>query len=125
MILVSLMLYGVIGPRDFKGQEYQNLDYVGQVLAAFPDCEGFVSGGSKGVEQLVEQYASRTQKPFQKIPPNIKLHGARGAFDIRNSEIIAKVGKLVVFWDGCTPGVVETLAKCMLTGKPAILVPLE
>lgn len=119
------MLYGVIGPRDYKGAEYTNLDYVGRVLDGFPDNDGVISGGSKGVEQLVEQWAGRVRKPFHKIPPNIKLHGSRGAFDIRNSEIINKVDKLLVFWDGCTPGVVDTLAKCMLTGKPAILVPLE
>jgi hypothetical protein len=119
------MFYGVIGPRDYKGVEYNNIDYVGSVLESLPNCDGFVSGGSKGVEQLVEQWASLSGKPFSKVPPNIKLHGARGAFDIRNSEIINKIDVLVHFWDGCTPGVVETLAKCMLLGKSAILMPLR
>jgi hypothetical protein len=119
------MLYGVIGPRDYKGQEYTNLDYIGSVLDSLPDCEGFISGGSKGVEQLVEQWTVLAAQPFAKIPPNIKLHGARGAFDIRNSEIIGKVDRMIIFWDGCSPGVIDTLAKCMLSGTPAILMPLE
>ena len=119
------MEYGVIGPRDFKGEIYENIDYISEVLSQYEDMELLVSGGSKGVETLASAWSDTNEVEFHLIPPNINFHGFKKAFVVRNTEIVSRVSRMIVFWDGITPGVVDTLGQCMLLSKPVDLIPMK
>lgn len=118
------MIYGIIGPRDFNGKEYDDYDHVADILSTF-GIDKIISGGSKGVEKLVEEYSTDRNIEFEVIRPNIQLHGHRSAFFIRNSEIIRASQSMIVFWDGTTQGIVDVLSNTVRVYKRAILVPMS
>ncbi len=119
------MEYGVIGSRDFKGKVYDNLDYISEILSRYDDMDVLVSGGSKGVEALAKEWADENEVEFCLVPPNINFHGYRKAFVVRNTEIISRCDRMVIFWDGMTPGIMDTLGQSMLLGKPVDLMPMR
>ena len=118
------MIYGIIGPRDFNGKEYEDYDHIETLLNTFT-IDKIISGGSKGVEKLVEEYSESQGIECEIIRPNIQLHGHRSAFFIRNSEIIKACQSMIVFWDGTTQGIVDVLANTVRSGKRVNLVPMS
>lgn len=120
------MIYGVIGPRDFHGQEYRNKAYVHKVLETFTDMTQMVSGGSLGVEKLAEQYAAETELPFIRIPPKqVRHQPVAKTFLIRNHEIILASQALILFWDAEYQVVLDTLALCTKSLKEATIIPMQ
>ena len=118
------MIYGIIGPRDFNGKEYDNYDHIEGLLNTFT-IDKIISGGSKGVEKLVEEYSDNMNIEYEVVRPNIQLHGHRSAFFIRNSEIIKASQSMIVFWDGATQGIVDVLSNTVRAGKRVNLVPMS
>lgn len=119
------MRYGVIGPRDFRGEVYDNKEYISGVLATFDDMTTMISGGSRGVEAIAESWCNTDLIEKVLIPPNIKLHGNKEAFNVRNAEIIENSDILIVFWDGTASGIVGTLAQAMIRGVEVYMFPLR
>lgn len=119
------MIYGIIGPRDFNGHRYDNYRYVHDVLASFTDVDSLISGGSKGLERMVEQFAKAIGKPVSLIRPDINKFGATAAFTIRNQEIVNACQTLIVFWDGRMADTPETLAFAMRAHREVYLIPMQ
>lgn len=119
------MHYAVLGPRDFREEEYTNYTYVKSVLESFPDATALVSGGSRGVEELVHKFALETDIEFIKIAPVFKGRGPDAAFNIRNVEIMERCDELVVFWDGESSRVRDFIIMLMKRGKEVTLIPMK
>lgn len=122
---MSGIVYGLIAQRDFQGKTYDNYDYVTRQLESFTDMTKLISGGGKGVEYLAEKWATQSNLPFKRIPPDIEENGQNAAFVIRNNAIINECEVLIVFWDGNNTKVIETLSTAMLCKREVILLPLQ
>lgn len=118
------MKYGVFGPRDFQNSEYENYQHIYNSLTSFSDATKIYSGGSRGVERLVERFAEETDIPFQLIRPDIEKHGVDTAFYIRNTEIVQNSESVIVFWDGTGSRIIDLIAYCMRVNKEVTLVPM-
>lgn len=123
---------GVIGVRDFKGDLYTNHVYVTEcfkqhVLKTLGAETKFriVTGGGKGCESMIVDWAHQNQIDCRKIPPNIRELGQYKAFSIRNSHIVSQCDELVVFWDGVVDVVREALITAMHIKKKATLFPIQ
>ena len=83
-----------------------------------------ISGGAKGVERLAEKYAEDTELDKHIVRPNIKMHGYKSAFFIRNTEILGMCDSLIVFWDGTEQSIVDVLSHAMKIKIEVNLVPM-
>lgn len=119
------MIYGVIGQRDHNGCEYRNFDYITQVMGSFSDADTIISGGARGVEEMVGRWATGAGKNFRIIPPNINVHGVRSGFLIRNTEIVSASDALVMFWDGKMDGYTDIISLCMREGMEVFVLPMK
>lgn len=123
-------IIGVIGVRDYKGVVYANSEYVEQQIKEFIKQRGIVhpvsivTGGGRGVEQLVVDWATAAKIPVRKIPPNITQFGQKKAFSVRNNNIVAECHDLAIFWDGSTDIITEAIITAMQLGKTATVYPL-
>lgn len=122
---------GVVGVRDFKGSIYTNTSYVIRAIEEHIRKEGIdmrriyvVTGGGRGVEQMVVQWCEAKNIPYRKIPPNIQEYGPRKAFAIRNNHIVAECDELIVFWDGCIDITTEAITTSMHQSKKASVFPV-
>lgn len=119
------MKIGVLGPRDFNGQLYDNYAYVEDVLAGYlPDVTEIISGGGKGTESLAQRWAEEAGVTFTMVRPNISLYGTVTAFHYRNSLIIEKADHLLCFWDGRSSYVFGPASEAITANKYVDLVPL-
>lgn len=119
------MQYAVLGPRDFRHEEYKNYSYVAGILAGFADTTAIISGGSRGVESLVHTFAQQSNVEFILIPPVFRVRGERSAFFVRNRKIVDACDALIVFWDGKSTRIMDTLILAMERGKEVSLIPME
>ena len=122
---------GLVGVRDHKGSLYTNNTYVVRILENHMRQRGLalaslyvVTGGGKGVEDIVIQWCSAKDIPFRKIPPNIVEFGPKKAFTIRNNNIVSQCDELVVFWDGCVDIISESIITAMQQSKIATIYPV-
>lgn len=108
------MKYGIIGLRDFNGEVFDNFECVNSALNCFkPSMTGIVSGGGKGAERLVQRWATEQDVDFKLILPNIKTHGKKDAFLIRNLDILKEADELIIFWDGMNLGNIKAIGHAM------------
>ena len=123
-------IVGVLGVRDFNNAVYTNYDYICATMDDYLDKNrippGFLilTGGGRGVETLVGQWAEERGYALRKIPPNIEQFGAKKAFSIRNHNIVAEAKDVVIFWDGYTEVTREALVSTIHMQKRAIIYPL-
>jgi hypothetical protein len=127
----KLHTIGVIGVRDFKGELYTNTDYVidcfkTHVINNHGREKKFkiVTGGGKGVEDMLVKWAKDNQIDCRKIPPNIREFGSMKAFSIRNNHIVSQCDELIVFWDGVVDIIAESLITAMHVHKKTTIFPI-
>ncbi len=79
-----------------------------------------ISGGARGVDALVRQYAQEHSIPLTEILPDYDRYG-RGAPLRRNEEIVAKADMVLAIWDGQSRGTAYTIRCCRRLGKPVMV----
>lgn len=119
------MKYSVIGTRDFNGKIYDNKEYIASVLSTFKDLHCLVSGGGKGIESLAQNWAISTNKQFELIPPNIKLHGSRDAFLHRDIALVDASDSVIIFWDGIKNISLALISSAIKSKKTVHIFPLQ
>lgn len=122
---------GVIGVRDHKGSLYTNEAYVTKTFVRFlsknaPTDRKFkiITGGGKGTDRIIVDWAEKNQIDYKMIPPNIKALGVLKAFVIRNKHIVSTCDELVVYWDGTADLVTKSIAQAMHVGKRVTVIPV-
>lgn len=118
------MKYGIIGIRDYNHKIYDNRDYIFDVLNNFSDVSGIISGGSKGIEKIVEDWAAENDISVRIVLPNIQQHGKEAAFIVRNDNILAQSEACIVFWDGFNKAIAQFMKNAMLQKKEVSLIPV-
>ena len=102
------MKIGVTGSRSIK--DYITIsNYLNRILR---NLEGYtiVTGGHTAVDKLVKNYALQNNIPFEEITPNWEKFKGE-AFYQRNLKLI-DCDKIVVFWDGVSPGTAQLIHLC-------------
>jgi hypothetical protein len=124
----SRISVGITGGRD-----YPKLVYVAKYFTWFlKHCEDseiplrLVHGGARGVDQLVDA-AARIKFHFPSanlivLKPNYERYGKAAPF-VRNDEIVRQSDVIVAFWDGNSPGTLDTIRKAVIAGKPVVMNP--
>lgn len=76
-----------------------------------------VSGGAKGIDTCVREFAEREGIKLTEFFPDYRLFG-RGAPLRRNLQIIEYSDVIVAFWDGRSRGTAFVIKQCTKIGKP-------
>lgn len=88
------------------------------------ECTEIVSGGAKGIDTCVADYAKRKGVPLTEILPRYERYG-RAAPIKRNKEIVDCSDEVVAFWDGKSRGTAFVIAYCKKKEKPCSVVLLS
>ena len=103
------MKIGIVGSRSL---ECNNIEiYIPK------ECSEIISGGAKGIDSCVANYAKAKNIKLTEILPEYKKYG-RAAPLVRNKIIVESSDRLVVFWDGKSKGtkfVIDYAAKIKKT----------
>lgn len=98
------MKIAVVGSRGLN-----NLELLEKTLKPYlPKISLMLSGGAKGTDQLAEIWALNNGVSTEVFLPNFKRFG-RGAFRMRNIEIVKNADLVLAFWDGLSPGTKMTI----------------
>ena len=112
------MKIAIIGSR-----ECSNIDFAGNleaVLNVFKD-DTIISGGAKGIDTLVANYAKEKKINLIEFLPDYKKNGRAATF-IRNREIVDNSNVVVAFWNGNSKGTKYTLDYARKKDKRIIVV---
>ena len=104
------MKVAIVGSRDV---DLSQLDWLDQQVP--PDCDGFVSGGARGVDQMAVQLADKRGVPCWEYLPDYARYG-RGAPLVRNREIVKQADLVLAVWDGKSRGTRYVMDQCKKTG---------
>ena len=104
------MKVAIVGSRDV---DLSQLDWLDQQVP--PDCDGFVSGGARGVDQMAVQFADKRGVPCWEYLPDYSRYG-RGAPLVRNREIVKQADLVLAVWDGKSRGTRYVMDQCKKTG---------
>ena len=111
------MRIGVIGSRAFNDVELLNREldkYLDKVSV-------IVSGGAKGADKLGEMWALQNNITTEIFDPEFKSFG-RGAYRMRNIEIVRNSDLIIAFWDGKSKGTDQTVGIAKKAGVPVMVV---
>ena len=111
------MRIGVIGSRAFNDVELLNREldkYLDKVRV-------IVSGGAKGADKLGEMWALQNNITTEIFYPEFKFFG-RGAYRMRNIEIVRNSDLIIAFWDGKSKGTNQTVGIAKKAGVPVMIV---
>ena len=72
------------------------------------DCDEIVSGGVKGVDACVAEYARKSKITLTEFLPEYERYG-KVAPIIRNHKIVNYADKVIVFWDGSSKGALSVI----------------
>lgn len=111
------MKIAVCGSRSITDRDwlYAHLDRL------IPDGAVLLSGGAKGVDTLVEEYAKEGKfdhvlfKPYHMLDP--KTPYQKKFFFVRNRQLIDNADKVLIFWDGVSGGTAWCIDYATRTGK--------
>jgi hypothetical protein len=109
------MKIAIVGSRDFP-----NLALVRRFVSELPKDTIIVSGGARGVDREGELAAYDAGLATHIIFADWKTYG-KEAGPIRNAAIVKTADKIVVFWDGRSPGTANVLGLARMSGKPVEL----
>lgn len=93
----------IAGSRD-----YPNLTQVKNYVLNLPIGTTVISGGTHGVDQAAEDTALATGLAVEIHKADWQTYGKRAGY-IRNEEMVSRADKVVVFWDGVSPGSKHTI----------------
>ena len=101
------MKIAIVGSRGVVINDFE--EYIG-------DCEEIISGGAKGVDSCIEEYAKNNGIKMTVILPEYNLYG-RAAPIVRNKKIVDLADKIIVFWDGQSKGSLSVIKYAEKIGK--------
>ena len=104
------MKVAIVGSRDV---DLSQLDWLDQQVP--PDCDGFVSGGARGVDQMAVHLADKRGVPCWEYLPDYARYG-RGAPLVRNREIVKQADLVLAVWDGKSRGTRYVMDQCKKPG---------
>lgn len=110
--------------------DFTDYDLIVKSMGSIPGYSSgkikFISGGSKGVERLVEQWCRECDVPFERVKPDMVANpDSYSAFDQRNLQIIDKSRELMFLWDGNEDGIDKLMRACIVLGKEVKVYPLK
>lgn len=106
------MIVAVIGSRGIN---------IADIDAYIPqNCEELVSGGARGVDRAVREYARAKGIPLTEFLPDFARY-RKGAPLLRNKQIVDYAEIVVALWDGASPGTKFVIDYCKAVGKPCLL----
>ena len=97
------MKLAVIGSRSLI-----NYDLLKTTLNELKGVKMVISGGAKGADSLSEKWAEEYNIPTKIFLPDFKSFG-RGAYRVRNEEIVNNANEIIAFWDGKSKGTKYTI----------------
>ena len=103
------MKLAIIGSRNLT---VHLADYLSEM-----EIDELVSGGARGIDRCVRQYANEQKIPLREFLPDYARYG-KGAPLRRNLEIIAYADAVVAFWDGTSRGTKFVIDACRKQNKP-------
>jgi len=126
------IVLGILGVRDHKDKLYDNYEYVEDRLEEYlshrkltPQDVSIVTGGSRGSEKLVIQWAERHGVAVRCILPNIAQLGHQKAFTTRNIAVVTECDELLVFFDGTTELILRAIGVATCMAKSTTVYPLK
>ena len=102
------MKIAIIGSRGIHVMNIEN--YLPE------DITEIISGGAKGVDTTVREYAETHGIVFTEILPVYARYGRYAPLK-RNLEIISQADAVIAFWDGKSPGTKHVIDNCEKCGK--------
>ncbi len=105
----------VVGSRGFPA-----LGLVREFVAQLPASVVLVSGGARGVDQCAAA-AWRSRGFVPVVLPFVRSLGRAGG-PVRNRQLVASVGLVVAFWDGCSSGTAGAVEIARRSGVPVFVV---
>jgi len=75
-----------------------------------------ISGGAKGVDTCVKQYADEHGIPLKEFLPDYRRYG-KGA-PLKRNELIVAADMVLAFWDGTSKGTAHVIDLCDKLQKP-------
>jgi len=122
---------GIVGVRDYRGSLYTNVTYIHRTIEKHLTLHGssygsiaVVTGGGRGVDQMVMDWCDAKEIPYHRIPPNIEKFGTPRAFTMRNNHIVHESNELIMFWDGRIDTVIEAIATAAHQSKKSTVYPI-
>ena len=103
------MKLAVIGSRGITDVDFDK--YITE------KCVELVSGGARGVDALVRDYAIKKGIKIVEFKPDYEKFG-KGAPLKRNEQIVNYADRVLAFWDGSSRGTSFTVEYCKRQGKP-------
>ena len=101
------MRIDVIGSRDITVTD------IGRYIS---DVDEIVSGGARGVDSCVTEYAKRNGIKLTVFLPKYDMYG-RVAPIVRNKEIVNYSDKVIAFWNGSSKGTLSVIKYARKMGK--------
>lgn len=119
------MKVAIVGSREkFLAKPASVRIRVRDYIAALPRDTIIISGGARGVDS----YAGRAARDCGLILveyPADWLAAPRGAGMIRNKVVVEQADRVVIFWDGASPGSANVIRLCKAAAKPIEIYAVE
>ena len=106
------MKIAIIGSRKISVSD------IGRYIS---NAEEIVSGGAKGVDSCVAEYARENGLRLTEFLPQYDRYG-RAAPIVRNREIVDYSDKIIAFWDGSSKGTLSVIKYAQKMGKPCEII---
>lgn len=114
---MKLIIAGSRGLRPTASQITSALGHDGWI----DEIEEVVSGNAVGVDREGELWAAGSNIPVKLFRPDYETYG-RGAPLKRNAAMAQYADRLLVFWDGISPGTAHMIGAMQALGKPTRVV---
>ncbi len=88
-----------------------------------PSKNTFITGGARGVDEMVKNYANELKIPLEIIKPINPASKIDYLF--RNVEIITKADKIIIFWNGTSRGTKFVIDYAKARGKEVEIISLK
>jgi len=101
------MKIAVVGSRNIT---------VSDIGKYIPECDEIISGGAKGVDSSVAEYAKACGIKLTLFLPEYRRYG-RAAPILRNKRIVDAADRVIAFWDGSSRGTLSVIKYAEKAGK--------
>jgi len=105
------MRVAIVGSRDFGSP-----DVVEAYVNSLPPDTIVITGGARGVDRWAENYARAREMTVELFPADWTRYGKSAGFR-RNVQMVERADKVVVFWDGKSPGTKHSIELARAAGK--------
>lgn len=121
-----MLRIAVAGNRSYENYDLiaEQLDHYVNLFRVMDPAIEIITGGARGVDRSVMEYADRHKIPQQTIRPDYGKFPPKVAPVLRNTTIAEISDIALFFWDGKSKGTKDTINKVLKLGKHAIVIPI-